>query len=107
MLLDFLHHYVPQIDDVARRLYVDHRVALLFGLIPRILLALHQGLHYVLQVLLDFPQCPLEEFLKWPPFALIALEVVLLLEELLSTERLMFRFQPLRGRFPHLLAVLS
>ena len=40
-------------------------------------------------------------------FALIALAVALLLEGLLSTERSAFRFQPLRGLFPHLLTVLS
>ena len=107
MLLDFPHRYVPQIDDVARRLYVDHPIVRLFELIPRILLAWHRVLHYELQVLLDFPQYPLEGFLMLLPFGLIALAVAQLLEGLLSTERLTFRFQPLRGLFPHLLTVLS
>ena len=107
MLLDFPHHYVPQIDDVAQRLYVDHPIVRLFELIPRILLAWHRVLHYEIQVLLGFPQCPLEDFLMLLPFALIALAVALLLEGLLSTERLMFRFQPPRGLFRHPLTVLS
>ena len=107
MLLDFPHRYVLQIGDVARRLYVDHRVALLFGLILRILLVLHRGLHYGLQVLLDFPRCPIEGFLALLPFALIALGVAPLLEELLSTEHLMFQFRLLKELFPHLLTVLS
>ena len=107
MLLDFPHRYVPQIDDVAQRLYVDHPIVRLFGLIRRILLAWHRVLRFELQVLLDFPQYPLEGFLMLLPFALIALAVVLLLEGLLSTEHLMFRFQPLRGLFLHLLTVLS
>ena len=107
MLLDFPHHYVPQIDDVAQRLYVDHPIVRLFELIPRILLAWHRVLHYELQVLLGSPQCLLEDFLMLLPFALIALAVALLLEGLLSTEHLMFRFQLLRGLFLHLLTVLS
>ena len=107
MLLDFLHHFVQRIDDVARRLYVDHPIVQLFGLIPRILLALHRVLHYELQVLLGSPQCLLEDFLMLLPFVLIVLAIVQLLEELLSTEHLMFRFQPLRGLFLHLLTVLS
>ena len=107
MLLDFPHRYVPQIDDVAQRLYVDHPIVRLFELIPRILLAWHRVLHYGLQVLLGFPQYPLVGFLIALLFALIALAIALLLEGLLSTERLMSRFQPLRGLFPHLLTVLS
>ena len=107
VLLDFPHHYVPQIDDVARRLYVDHPTVRLFGLILRILLAWHRVLHYGLQVLLGFPQYPLVGFLIALLFALIALAVALLLEGLLSTEHLMFRFQLLRGLFLHLLTVLS
>ena len=107
MLLDSPHRYVPQIDDVARRLYVDHPIVQLFGLIPRILLALYRVLHYELQVLLGFPQYLLEDFLMLLLFVLIALAVVLLLEELLSTEHSTFRFRLLRGLFPHLLTVLS
>ena len=107
MLLDFPHRYVPQIDDVVRRLYVDHPIVQLFGLIPRILLALHRVLHYELQVLLGSPQCPLEDFLMLLPFALIALAIALLLVGLLSTEHSTFRFQLLRGLFPHPLTVLS
>ena len=107
MLLDFPHRYVPQIDDVAQRLYVDHPIVLLFGLIRRILLAWHRVLRYELQVLLGFPRYQLEGFLIALLFALIALAVALLLEGLLSTERLMFRFQPPRGLFRHLLTVLS
>ena len=107
MLLDFPHRYVPQIDDVARRLSVDHPIVQLFGLIPRILLAWHRVLHYGLQVLLGFPQCPLEDFLMLLPFVLIVLAVVQLLEELLSTVHSTFRFQLLKGLFRHLLTVLS
>ena len=107
MLLDFPHRYVPQIDDVAQRLYVDHPIVRLFELIPRILLAWHRVLHYGLQVLLGFPQYPLEDFLIALLFALIALAVVLLLEELLSTERSVFRFLLLKELFRHLLTVLS
>ena len=107
MLLDFPHRYVPQIDDVAQRLYVDHPIVQLFELIPRILLAWHRVLHYGLQVLLGFPQCSLEGFLMLLPFALIALAIALLLEGLLSTERLMFRFRQLKVLFLHPLTVLS
>ena len=107
MLLDFLHHFVQRIDDVARRLYVDHPIVQLFGLIPRILLALHRVLHYELQVLLGSPQCLLEDFLMLLPFVLIVLAIALLLVGLLSTEHSTFRFQLLKGLFPHLLTVLS
>ena len=107
MLLDFPHRYVQRIDDVARRLYADHPIVQLFGLIPRILLVWYRVLHYELQVLLGFPQYLLEGFLMLLLFVLIALAVVLLLEELLSTEHSTFRFRLLKVLFLHPLTVLS